>query len=413
MTTHAANLTRDFDAAQVRRLARPDLAIVTFSGADGGVEKCDRELAMHVHGLGRRVVIVNTLRDFVTGRLGGRDISVMPAISGGDRQFSLGRLWSACRLFRLLKPRAVVFDHTTVLSFTGAMLAARMAGVPRRMAILYSSPTYPRPANYRRKLGVLPGWWDRRQWVWSMCLNANQHVLFATREHLERFARDHELEPRGWEVVPHLGADTEEFRPRPDLRDQRRQRLGVSDGTLCIGFVGRLSPEKGIDLLLRALAMLKGSGVPPFACLLAGDGPLRQSLEDLAATLGLNAHVRFLGRLERPAELMAAADIVAVPSREECFGLSLVEAMATEAAVVASTVGGMQEILTSGQDGLAFPPENVQALADALRTLMADADLRVRLGRLARQTVLRRYSMRQVLDRLTELLLGEPDSIEP
>jgi glycosyltransferase involved in cell wall biosynthesis len=125
-------------------------------------------------------------------------------------------------------------------------------------------------------------------------------------------------------------------------------------------------------------------------------------MKELAAELGIADRVRFLGRISDVASFLAAGDVAVVPSREECFGLSLVEAMASGKAVVAARVGGMREIITPGLDGLTFESEDHRALADRIEELAANRALRNRLARQARQTVCERYSTPRVLAMLDE-----------
>lgn len=398
--------------------ARPDLCIVTASTADGGVEVCDRRIAQHHARLGRRVCIVITQGDFMTGRLGPEEarIDIRHDLKFCDRWWRWRNLLLGLRFFRRLKPGAVLFDHTTLPAFTTLMVSARLAGVERIVSCLYFSPTEPRPDNAPRKLrGLLPAlpwWWLRRREKLRWSFAANDRVLFGTREHLDRFCRDLELPLRQGGVVPHLGADTERFRPDPARRAAIRATWQLPENELCVGYVGRLSQEKGVDLLLDALASLQRKGLSP-TCVLAGDGPLRANLHEQADRLGLKEKVRFLGRIDDVPAAQDGFDITAMPSREECFGLALVEAMASGNAVVATTVGGMTEILTHDRDGLQIPPEDPAALGGAIARLLKDPDLRRRLGQAARQTVLHHYSQQSVLARLDEAMGFEPRRKSP
>lgn len=149
---------------------------------------------------------------------------------------------------------------------------------------------------------------------------------------------------------------------------------GGSEGTrernkvpAVLGGVGRLSREKGFDVLIRAMAEL-----PQAVLELAGDGPCRAELEALARRLGLAERVRFLGWHPCPAEVMSAWDVVVVPSRREGFGLVALEAMLAGVPVVASRVGGLPELVRDRQTGLLFDPENPSELADAVREVLSD-----------------------------------------
>jgi glycosyltransferase involved in cell wall biosynthesis len=182
-------------------------------------------------------------------------------------------------------------------------------------------------------------------------------------------------------VVPY-GVDLTRFCPQP-----REERTPV-----VIGAVSRLSPEKGFEHLLRAVAMLRDRGVDA-TLVLAGEGPSRPELERLASQLGVAQHVQFLGDLAHedvPAALQAM-DIFAMPSTWEGFGVSAVEASAMELPVVASNIHGIPDVVVDGETGLLVPPREPQALANALERLAGNPELRRRMGAAGRAFVAAHY----------------------
>ena len=148
--------------------------------------------------------------------------------------------------------------------------------------------------------------------------------------------------------------------------------------------IGRHVPQKGFDILLQAFAR---SNQNSHDLLLAGDGPERPALERLAAGLGLEGRVRFIGHADRPlaVSLFAGCSFFVLPSRLEPQGIVNLEAMAAGRAVLASRVGGVPEIVHEGETGLLVPAEDVPALAQAITRLTADALLRQRLGATGRE----------------------------
>ncbi|HEX3173630.1 MAG TPA: glycosyltransferase [Solirubrobacterales bacterium] len=151
--------------------------------------------------------------------------------------------------------------------------------------------------------------------------------------------------------------------------------------------IARLDPQKGHPVLLEAAARLPGIN---FA--LAGDGPERARLEAQAESLGLGNRVGFLGHRTDVPDLLDACDVFALPSLYEGSSLALLEAMAARRAVVSSAIGGTEELIGDGEDGLLVPPGDATALAAALRRLLADAALRRRLADRARQRAERDFS---------------------
>jgi glycosyltransferase involved in cell wall biosynthesis len=161
-------------------------------------------------------------------------------------------------------------------------------------------------------------------------------------------------------------------------------------------YVGRLSSEKGIDVLLRALAR---AGDPPFK--IAGDGPLRAELEALAGALGLRGTV-FTGMLPHGevVKLVGAARFVAFPSLwDENAPIAAMEAMAMSCALLVTNTGGLPELVSSGE-GLACEPDDIEGLAEGLRRLMDDDELVAAAGRRGRERARRELSPEHHLDAL-------------
>ena len=184
-------------------------------------------------------------------------------------------------------------------------------------------------------------------------------------------------------VFPQFGVDVEVFVPR-----ERPQR-----DVLRIGYAGRLKPEKGVDLLVRAFAPLAGRA----ELWLMGRGPSEPELRELASGLGIGERVRFAGGLAsaQMAETMASLDILVLPSRTtpnwtEQFGRVLVEAMACDVAVVGSSAGEIPLVI--GEAGLVFPEGEVEALRACLARLIEDAGLRATLANKGRERALQHYA---------------------
>ena len=132
-------------------------------------------------------------------------------------------------------------------------------------------------------------------------------------------------------------------------------------------FLGRCSAEKGGDLLLKALGRLRREGEYP-ALLLAGDGPACAAWQALARRLGLAEQVTFVGWIDHPAPMLAAADLLLVPSRREAFGMAALEAAVLGTPVLAAGVGGLASLVEENRLGRVLPAD-VEAWANALRTL--------------------------------------------
>jgi glycosyltransferase involved in cell wall biosynthesis len=184
-------------------------------------------------------------------------------------------------------------------------------------------------------------------------------------------------------VVPY-GIDLDRFRPR-DPRPATRD-------TLTIGAVARLSPEKGLDVLIDAAAKLIAQG-RDLRVLLVGDGPERSRLVHRAARLGIADRVEFRGDVphDRVPDVLSEMDIFAMPSREEGFGVAALEASAMQLPVVASDTHGIPDAVEHEGTGILVAPNDVVALANAIACLTGDLTLRERLGRQGRAFVEERY----------------------
>lgn len=205
-------------------------------------------------------------------------------------------------------------------------------------------------------------------------------------------------------VVPY-GIDLEMFQPRT-----RAPRNGDAP---VIGVVSRLSPEKGIEYLLRAVAELRDRADRNYEpelklnVVLAGDGPSRESLVWLTAELRLDDRVRFLGEVthEDVPRVLESCDIFAMPSLAEGFGVSALEASAMELPVIASDIHGIPDVVRDGQTGILTPPRDVTAIADAIARLLNDPELRGRMGAAGRAYVEQHYQWRdnvKLMERLYE-----------
>jgi len=182
-------------------------------------------------------------------------------------------------------------------------------------------------------------------------------------------------------------------------------RMGGADGAVpSAEMVGRLLPQKGVDLLLRAVALLPS---PRPSILILGDGPARGALEGVAADLGFGSSIRFLSGVQHDAVrgFMAAIDVLVLPSRttpkwKEQFGRVLVEGMAAGCVVVGSSSGAIPEVV--GDAGLIFPEDDVEGLAEALRRVLGEPGLGEALRIRGRKRVRAYYTWEAIASRIND-----------
>jgi glycosyltransferase involved in cell wall biosynthesis len=179
-----------------------------------------------------------------------------------------------------------------------------------------------------------------------------------------------------------------------------RRALGLADHALVIACTCRATPEKGVDHLLRAFDRLPTETVLVYA----GNGPAFADLQSLRESLRSRDRIHLLGYRTDREVLLDAADVCVVPSVwDEAFGLAALEAMVRGKPVVATTVGGIPEVIRHGVTGLLVPPGDADKLAAAIASLLADRAAATRIGAAARDDVAKRFTSDTQLSRLTEL----------
>jgi glycosyltransferase involved in cell wall biosynthesis len=202
-------------------------------------------------------------------------------------------------------------------------------------------------------------------------------------------------------VIPN-GIDAAEFQISAQARSEARAALGVPDESPVVGMVGRLDPAKGVDLLIRAAAVIRRQ-VPQLRIVLIGAGPAENEIQKLAREHAVSDIVHFAGYRRDARRLMPALDLLVLASRHEGQSLSMLEAMACGKAVVAVNVGGIPGVLVDGVTGLLFPAEDVAALAGAVVKLLAEPKKRAEMGRAGRRRVETHFLQSTMLERTAAL----------
>jgi glycosyltransferase involved in cell wall biosynthesis len=197
------------------------------------------------------------------------------------------------------------------------------------------------------------------------------------------------------EVIP-LGLDLGRFRaPRP-VSVTLRSSLGLALGTPVLGIVGRLVPIKDHPTLFEALAHLRAGGMAAHL-VVVGDGEERARLVGLADRLGLGGQVHFLGWRTDLETILNEMDVVICASRNEGTPVALIEAMAAGTPVLSTDVGGVADLVTHGETGWLVPPGDPKAMARAIRLLLEDRTLAVRLAAAGRSAAVDRYDVTRLI----------------
>jgi glycosyltransferase involved in cell wall biosynthesis len=268
-----------------------------------------------------------------------------------------------------------------------------------RNAVLYGVPARLSAGIKRRVMAVhtmgLPG--GRRSVPASVrvmlpWIDAVVTVARGQRSYLETS----EGIPRAKMALVPNGVDVDRFRPPAAAAEKARARevLGLPvDGPL-VATLSVLRPEKGHELFLKSVASIERE-LPGAVFAIMGEGPERERLERIAASLGLSSRVRFTGWVSETEVALRAVDVLVFSSEPvvETAPLAALEAMASGVPVVASDVGSLREIVSDGETGFLFPPGDGRALAEKIRALLGDESLRESMSRGARRTVEQGYRL--------------------
>lgn len=204
--------------------------------------------------------------------------------------------------------------------------------------------------------------------------------------------------------------DTVQFTRGREVAAAKRD-LGFNPHRWLIGAVGRLSAEKGFDVLIRAVGQLVHRGLDA-GLMIVGDGEDKVALAKLIATLGMTDRIQLLGYHADTKRLYEAMDVFALSSLREGLPNVLLEAMAMEVPVAATRIGGVPRLIANGDNGLLAKSNNPASLANAIGLLLKHGEVRKRLAGAARQTIEQQYSFVQRIRKLATLydaLLGQED----
>ena len=261
------------------------------------------------------------------------------------------------RLMRQIRPQ-IVHTHRWATLCEG-LLAARLAGVS---FVIHGEHGTLETRSHNVRV---------QRWVW----NRVDQVLSVSSRLAERMSREVGFPLDRIKVIRN-GVDLERFTLRN--RAEARAAFGIADEDLVIGTVGRLVPVKDQATLLHALAQLRDEGLS-FTALIAGTGRLRDELTALADRLRLS-NVRFLGNRDDVHRVLGAFDVFVLSSLSEGLSNTIQEAMATGLPVVATDVGGADELVQRDRTGLLVPSGDPRALADAIGRMCRDRQTRERMG---------------------------------
>lgn len=205
-------------------------------------------------------------------------------------------------------------------------------------------------------------------------------------------------------VIPN-GVDTDRFQRDQVARSKWRSELGISPEAPVVSIVAALRPEKNHRLFLET-AHIVNQSLPETQYLIAGDGPIREELTELAHSLQIGENVRFLGSVHDIPGVLSASDLFALTSDNEASPVSILEAMSCSLPVVATDVGSVSQSVHEGQTGFLVPTQYANASASAWLKVLSDPQVAHEFGQRGRTQVLQNSSLQAMTDSYQDLIAG-------
>jgi len=348
-----------------------------WSDGWGGQE---RRIISEMEGMmkrGHQMVLATRPSCRILGEAQQRGIPVLPMTMKG--KFDLGTIFMLARYLKA-EHIQVVNTHSGIDSWIGA-LAAKLAGTP----VLVRT----RHLNIPLKR------------AWHNFVHFLPDNLVTCGETMSRHLAEKCSFPEEQLTSIPTGIDFPRFTPA-HTRQKTRQALDIPEGDFLILMVGVIRSVKRHEIALRAFRLLLDQH-PAARLVLAGEGPMQERMEQLAAELAIADRVHFLGHREDVPDLLGAADLVLLTSSSEGVPQAVTQALGLGVPVVATAVGGVPELVIHERTGLLVPPENAQATAEAIARLADDPVLAARLGEEGRRHVMAEFSLEAMLDK-TECL---------
>lgn len=295
-------------------------------------------------------------------------------------------VWRMSRLFRKHNID-VVHTHLWGANVWGR-IAARLAGVRTVIVTEHNVDT-----------------WKK----WHHFLIDRALVPFTTRfiavsQQVKTFYESNGVARGRWQVL-YNGVAVSGVRLR--IRKPVYEQLGISAGEQVIGLIGRLVPAKAPKLFVDTMIQIVRFH-PTAKALVIGDGPLKEEVQSYVNKLGLKERILLTGTRQDVPDLLAGMDVLVFSSEREGLSMAMLEAMASGVPVVATRVGGNPELIDSGVNGLLVPPQNANALAEAVVSLLQNKEKAQDIQKRAFRRVCDRFSLARMIEQHEQLYRGEP-----
>lgn len=294
--------------------------------------------------------------------------------------FPIKFLSALFRLARRAKKERISLIHAFLFQ---ANIIAKIVGKLSAVPVIVSHRGFEKPGSWKYLLERLTNRWAR-----AILVNSD-----ALRREVSRQLKL----PREAIRTVYNGVEVDAG-PAGD-RDGLIKEFSLRETDVIVVSVGRLHPVKGFQHLIEAAALTRhrGPGGRRIVFLIAGDGPDRAALNELTFARDMSRRIVLCGWRDDTRRIVAGADIFVLPSLAEGFPNAVLEAMAMGKPVIASSVGGVPEMIDNANSGMLVPPANVPALAERIALLAADPELRAKLGANARSKVISTFTMDRMI----------------
>ena len=411
MPSHESQTIETAPLGEQRRIASDrapkKVLFVTKTFDYGGAEKDLIELIRRIREPGVRLSILCLGKDFFSERV---DPSQGVRVIVWSK--STTALWNWVSLFRAFQPDVVVFVYGWLWAFPRmAPIGAWLAGVQRRFSIqqLVTSPqtllpweSSARSKSRRSILSIL------RRLLYPIALRISAHSFHTTicvsHAMKDSLVRDFGFPEKKLRTI-YNGVSVSEFVPSESRGAEMRAQLGLRPDEFVLVCAARLSEQKGIDILLQAMARVLRDGVA-CKCIIVGDGPLRDQLLKQARELNLSGAVFFEGFHEDIRPYLQAGSAFILTSYTEGLPLSILEAMACSLPCIVTNAGGNAEAITHQIHGLVVPPGSADGIAAAILHLVKHPQERAEMARMARARACEAFDLEDRMAGIKRIILA-------
>jgi glycosyltransferase involved in cell wall biosynthesis len=389
--------------------AKRILFVLPKSTEFGGLERHLLDLLRRLPETLLPPTIVCFERDIITARIEQEQLGkVVVNCMKEPRSF-----WDWLRIMRINKPATIVLPYSWIEAFPWqAPVAAALAGIPKRISIQHlipaSLPLLVEGKSPRKMLRRLIGRQARKALSVKIPAKISSY-LSTTTICVSNAVRNALVNIYGFRpnktVVMVNGVSISAFAPSQVNGAAVRARLNIGPAEFLLVCAARLVEAKGIDILIRAVSQVRSRGVS-CKCIVLGDGPLREQLQQQANSEGLRDHVIFEGFQENVRPYLQAGSAFILTSYLEGLPISVLEAMACGLPCIVTNVGGTAEAVRDQVTGLVIAPGSAGAAVDAIFYLATNSDKRAEMARNAREEVIRSFDIEKRMAELVGVITG-------